>query len=527
MKKTIISEKKVKHIAMLANLSVSNEEVKTYTKQLEEVLEYMELLNEVDTGNVEPTYQVIDETVNIFREDSVRKTFSLEEAISTSPNTYKGYFLTKNVFSQKSKKANKIDLKNRKVIDKFNSIITLAQNSGKIGHKDLFVTKGIETTAGSRVLEGYIPQYNSTVVENFNNNGLYTKYKLNQDAWGHGASGENSDFGATKNPWNTKKVPGGSSSGSGVVVAVRDVDVSTATDTCGSVRMPASYCNVCGLKPTYGAVSRYGLIAFASSLDCPSIISNSVKNLYKYFKMINHKDTMDANSQSRSRNKNISRKKKVIGIPKEFIDKGISKEIREIFLKAAKVYGKKGYKIIEISLPHTKYGVAAYYIIAPTETSSNLSRYDGVRYGNTRTYFGPEAKRRIMLGTYASSAGYADKYYEKAARVRTLIMNDLKIAFRNVDAIIAPVSPIKPYNLGEKVDNPLQLYLMDVYTATASLSGTPSLAIPCGFTKDKLPVGMQIIGPRWSENTLFDLGEIYQKNTNWHLKKPKEKLKIL
>jgi len=519
--KTIIKPDQVRHIAKLANLSLSDKELNMYTKQISDVLSYMDILEEVDTKNVEPTYQLLDASFNIFREDIIKNSLTQEEALQSTNNSYRGYFMTDNVFMKQKHTTGKLDNKKRDIIDKFNAILTIADKNGKVGHKDLFITKGIETSAGSKVLEGYIPQYNSTVVESLNKVGLYTKYKLNQDAWGHGASGENSDFGPTKNPWNLKKVPGGSSSGSGVVVATGDVEVATATDTCGSVRMPASYCNVCGLKPTYGAVSRFGVIAFASSLDCPSIISNSVINLRKYFKFVNNRDNMDATTHSEKRDKIILSKKRVIGLPKEFLENGIDPEIKNIFLSAVKQLSKKSYKIVNVSLPHAKYAIAAYYIIAPTETSSNLSRYDGIRYGKGREYFGPEAKRRIMLGTYSSSAGYADKYYEKAARVRTLIIKDMNNAFKKVDAILAPVSPVKPYNLGEKVNDPMKLYLMDIYSAPASLSGLPALAVPSGFTKNDLPVGIQIIGPRWSEEMLFEVGELYQKLTRWHIKKPK------
>ena len=520
MKKNILTKDQIKHVAKLANLSLDEKELQVYTEQLASVLNYMEVLQEVDTKNVPPTYQVLDGTTNVFREDKIKNSFSQKDALIQSKVTYEGYFLTKNVFEGKETSSKALTHRKRKVIDKYNAILSLADPRGNIGHKDLFVTKGIETTAGSRVLEGFIPQYDSSVVYDFKEAGYATKYKLNQDAWGHGASGENSDFGPTKNPWNSNKVAGGSSSGSAVVVATRKVDVATATDTCGSIRMPSSYNNVCGIKPTYGAVSRYGVIAFASSLDCPGLLSDSVRNLRKYFKVINKKDPFDATSQSKNRGQNLGRQKGIIWIPIEFLGEGIDSEIKEIFMQAVETFRKANFKVRKVSLPHTKYGIAAYYIIAPTETASNLARYDGVRYGNDRGYFGPEAKRRIMLGTFASSAGYTGRYYEKAARVRTLFIRDLEKAYKKVDAILAPVSPIPPFDIGEKSGDPLELYLMDIYAAPASLSGTPSLSIPCGFTKTNLPVGMQIMGPRWSEEILFDLGEQYQKLTDWHKREP-------
>ncbi|OGM56279.1 hypothetical protein A3F62_03465 [Candidatus Woesebacteria bacterium RIFCSPHIGHO2_12_FULL_44_11] len=511
----------VEHVAKLANLTLSQKELTQYTKQLEAVLDYMDVLNELDTSAVEPTYQILDDTKNIFREDKVQSSLTQDDALSSAKDTYNGFFVAADVFGSKKEKNIPEKATSRIKLDQYNAILTKANPEGNLGHKDLFVTKGIETTAGSRVLAGYLPQYDGTVVKLLKDAGYVTKYKLNQDAWGHGASGENSDFGPTKNPWDMSKVSGGSSSGSAVAVATGVVELATATDTCGSVRMPASYTNVCGIKPTYGAVSRYGVIAFASSLDCPSLISSTVTKLRKYFQIIYKGDPLDATSQSKARSEHVDKKVKKLGIPREFISEGIDKETREIFLKATEIYKSLGYEIVDISLPHTKYGVAAYYIIAPTETASNLSRYDGVRYGHPRSFFGPEAKRRIMLGTFASSAGYVGRYYEKAARARTLIKSDLAKAFEKVDAIVAPVSPIPPYDIGEKVNDPLQLYLMDVYAAPASLSGVPSLALPCGFTNSGLPTGMQIFGPRWSEGALFDLGEKYQAKTDWHKKKPK------
>jgi len=520
MKKNILTIDRIKHIAQLANLSLDDKELQTYTQQLASVLNYMEILQDVDTKNITPTYQVLDGTTNVYREDVVGKSFSQKEAISQGKRIYEGFFTTRNVFEEARIGESTPVPSQRKVIDKYNAILTKADPKGVVGHKDLFMTKGIETTAGSRVLEGYIPQYNSTVVANFEKAGFKTKYKLNQDAWGHGSSGENSDFGPTKNPWNIKKVAGGSSSGSAVVVATGKVNVATATDTCGSIRMPSAFNNVCGIKPTYGAISRYGVIAFASSLDCPGILANSVNSLQKYFSLINSKDSRDATSQSESREKKKGQLKRVIGIPKEFLGDGIDSEVKKFFLEATEIFKKANYKVLDVSLPHTKYGIAAYYVLAPTETASNLARYDGVRYGNDRNYFGPEAKRRIMLGTFVSSAGYTARYYEKAARVRTLIIRDLEKAYQKVDAILAPVSPIPPFNIGQKAGDPLQLYLMDIYAAPASLSGTPSLAIPCGFTKGKLPVGMQIMGPRWSEDMLFDIGKTYQDKTKWHEFRP-------
>lgn len=515
-----IDEGKVKHVAQLARLQLSDEELQIFTKQLGDILEYMDILNKVKTEKVEPTYQVLDGTENISREDKVRKSFSQIKAVEQANFRHQGYFAVKSVFSEGSPLLKNNKVPKRKIIDKFNAALTEVNSKGTVGHKDLFMTEGVNTTAGSSVLGEYIAHYNSTVVGLLEGAGHKTKYKLNQDAWGHGSSGENSDFGPTKNPWDTQRVAGGSSSGSGASIGSGMVKVATGTDTCGSIRMPASYCNATGIKPTYGALSRYGVIAFASSLDCPGLIAGSVSELRKYFDIVNKSDFHDATSQSRTREKLSRKKVKTIGIPKEMFSEGIDLEVKELVYDAKDKLESEGYKIKEVSLPHSKYGIAAYYIIAPTETSSNLARYDGVRYGGGRDKFGPEAKRRIMLGTYASSAGYSAKYYEKAAKVRTLIRNDFDKAFSGVDVILAPTSPIPPFKIGEKSADPLQLYLMDVYMAPGSLAGIPSLALPCGFSESGLPVGMQLMGPRWSEDSLFDLGEEYQKLTNWHTRKP-------
>jgi aspartyl-tRNA(Asn)/glutamyl-tRNA(Gln) amidotransferase subunit A len=515
-----MSQINVKHVAKLANLPVSPKEEALFTEQFEQIISYIDTLNKVDTSKVEPTYQTLDNQINILRVDKIEPSLTQKQALSQAPKTLNGYFLTQDVFSSK-KTINSAIVKSRKKIDSSNAILTKVDSKGTVGHKDLFCTKDIETTAGSNVLADFKPPYSATVVKLLEEAGLKTKYKLNQDAWGHGSSGENSDFGPTTNPYNSSKVPGGSSSGSGAALASGEIDLATGTDTCGSIRMPSAYCNSTGIKPSYGAVSRYGVIAFASSLDCPGLMARSATKLRKAFNLIYKADQRDATSQSQQRISSAKTKPvKTIGLPKEFLAKGINKSVKQLILDAADLFKKNGYKVVDISLPHAEYGVAAYYIIAPTETSSNLARFDGVRFGNDRSYFGAEAKRRIMLGSFVSSSGYHAKYYDKAARIRTLIAEDFSKAYQKVDAILAPVTPIPPFDLGAKVDDPLQLYLMDIYTAPASLSGLPSLALPCGFIDD-LPMGMQLIGPRWTENNLFDLAETYQQLTNWHQQKPK------
>ncbi len=388
-------------------------------------------------------------------------------------------------------------------------------------HKDIISTKGIRTTAGSKVLESYIPSYNATIVERLEQAGAIMLGKANCDAWAHGSSGENSDFGPTKNPWNLEYVPGGTSSGSGVAVSADLSLIATGTDTGGSLRSPASFCNVVGLKPTYGVVPRYGVIAAASSLDTVGPLTKNVDDSKKVFDVMRREDRKDStviNNPTSSRLRGTSKFK--IGIPKEYFTEGLDKEVEKLVLETKKVFEDQEIEFVEITLPHTKYAISAYYIINSAEISSNLGRFDGVRFGTDRTKFGAEAKRRIMLGTYVLSAGYYDAFYLKAMKVRAKLVEDFDKAFEKVDAILAPVSPTPPFKIGAKVEDPKAMYLGDVFTVSMNMAGIPSLALPCGFTKDNLPVGFQLIGPRFSENVLFDLGKLYQEKTDWHLKNP-------
>lgn len=378
-------------------------------------------------------------------------------------------------------------------------------------HKDLYLTKGIRTTAASKVLESYIPQYSATVVERMEKAGAITIGKTNCDAWAHGASGENSDFGPTLNPINKEYVPGGSSSGSATAVAAGLALVATGTDTGGSIRQPANFCGVVGLKPTYGAVSRYGVIAMSSSLDCMGSFARTVEDVETVFNITKGPDGFDSTVVESKDQKPKSKLK--IGIPKEYFITGLDKEVENSVLEASKVFEKQGVELVPVSLPHTKYAIDVYYIVQPAEVSSNLGRYDGIRFGNNRDSFGTEAKRRIMLGTYVLSAGYYDAYYLKAQKVRSKIIQDLDNVFEKVDAIIAPVSPTSAFKLGEKVSDPLKMYLSDIFTVSANIAGIPGLAIPSGFNRKGLPLGFQLMGPRFSEPKLFSLGKIYEKTT--------------
>jgi aspartyl-tRNA(Asn)/glutamyl-tRNA(Gln) amidotransferase subunit A len=538
-----ISPQEVKHVAQLANLQISEKELELYTKQIQDVLGYVEQLGEVDADGVEPTYQTLDGTTNIWREDEVGESLSQEEAVEgatpqalhaggQAKRTMDGYFVTKNVFiSNKARPCYSSKAWPFKAKNGLNAVLTEVDEKGTIGHKDLFLTKGVRSTAGSNVLREYIPQYSSSVVRLLEKAGFKTKYKLNCDAWAHGSSGENSDFGPVKNPWNPEFTPGGSSSGSAVAVAAGLVDFATGTDTGGSIRLPASFCNVVGLKSTYGALSRYGIVAMSSSLDSPGFLGRTVEDVRRLFEITSKADVKDATSRNGVKRPGLVSTRPGlirIGIPEEYFDKGIDAEVKKAVMEAVENFRENGFEIKEISLPNSKYGIAVYYLVQTTEVASNLGRYDGIRYGNNRSSFGAEAKRRIMLGTFASSAGYSAKFFEKAARVRTLIIQDFENAFDpsvdGVDLILAPVSPTPPFKLGEKTSDPLQMYLSDILTVPVNLAGLPALALPCGFSKSGLPIGMQLIGPRWSENLLFDVGEVYQEKTDWHKRKPMAKI---
>jgi aspartyl-tRNA(Asn)/glutamyl-tRNA(Gln) amidotransferase subunit A len=410
--------------------------------------------------------------------------------------------------------------------------------------KDVLLTKGIETTASSNMLKGFKPLENATSVQKLEEAGAILLGKNNCDAWAHGGSTENSDFGPTHNPWDLDRVPGGSSGGSTACVAASEAPFSIGTDTGGSIRQPAGYCGVVGLKPTYGLVSRYGLIAMASSLDSVGPITKNVYDNAMVLSAIAGSDRLDATSagsQPKDYLSNIGKGVKglKVGLPKEYLGEGIDKEVKECVLAAAEELKKAGAEIIEISLPNTEYGIATYYVIQPAEVSSNLGRYDGIKYGYSAKdsknlidhYFksrseglGDEAKRRIMLGTYVLSAGYYDAYYNKAMKVRTLIKRDFEEAFKKVDVILGPTSPTTAFKLGEHASDPLAMYLEDIYTVNINLAGIPSLALPCGFDSKGLPIGMQIMGDYFTEDVIYRVGNAFEKATkdvNWRKQKPK------
>jgi len=396
-----------------------------------------------------------------------------------------------------------------------------------IAVKDLFTTKNIRTTAGSKIIEDYYPPFNATVVKKLVDAGVIIIGKTNEDAWGHGSSGENTDYEPARNPYDLSRVPGGSSSGSGAAVAYGAALVGTGTDTGSSVRLPAGFCNLVGLKPTYGRVSRYGIIAMASSFDTIGHMTKTVYDNAKVLEVTAGLDPYDSTTvpvkvgqYTKILGQNIKGLK--IGLPKEYFVKGLDNKVNNSIKDSFKILEKLGATIKEISLPHTDYAMAAYYILVPSEISSNLSRYDGVRYGGAREIFGAEAKRRIMLGSYTLSSGYYDAYYLKAAKVRTLIKQDFENAFKKVNVVIAPTSPTLPFKIGEKTSNPLQMYLSDIYLCPVNLAGIPGLNVPSGFV-DGLPVGMQLIGPQFSEELLYKVAYLFEQETQYYKIRPQFK----
>ncbi len=406
--------------------------------------------------------------------------------------------------------------------------------------KDNICTKGITTTCSSRMLENFAPPYDATVVEKLNSRGVVMVGKANMDEFAMGSSTEHSAFFTTHNPWDLSRVPGGSSGGSAVAVAAGEAVYALGSDTGGSIRQPAGFCGVTGLKPTYGRVSRYGLVAFASSLDQIGPLTQDVADCALVLNAIAGYDSRDSTSVPSSMpdyTQCLSTELKGlrIGVPKEYFVEGMQKEVETAIKAAITKLGELGATVdYEVSLPHTPHALAVYYIIAPSEASANLARYDGVKYGysyletdnmweameKTRQHgFGDEVKRRIMLGTYALSAGYYDAYYLKAQKVRTLIRQEFDQAFEKYDAVVTPTSPTVPFKIGEKVDDPIQMYLSDVCTLPINIAGLPAISIPAGFG-DGLPIGMQIIGKPFSEETILKIAHAYQQATDWHKRKP-------
>lgn len=410
---------------------------------------------------------------------------------------------------------------------KLNAFLNIQESSKGLpaAIKDIICTKNIPTTAGSKILSNFLPPYNATALEKLLAQDVSVIGKTNLDEFAMGSSGENSAYGVTKNPWDLNKVPGGSSSGSAVAVAADLCTFALGTDTGGSIRQPASLCGVVGLKPSYGRVSRYGAIAMASSLDQIGPITKSVDDARRVLEWISGPDGYDSNCveggfRVQGLGSRVGLKGIRIGVPREYFGKGLDQGVEKVIREAIKKLEELGIEIVEVSLPNTECAVAVYYIIMSSEVSSNLARFDGIRYGSLRQDFGAEAKRRIMLGAFALSTGYYDDYFAKAAKVRTRIMQDFENAFKQCDVIVGPVSPTVAWNLGEKIADPLTMYLSDAYTIPASLAGIPGLSVPCGFS-DGLPVGLQILGKYMDEETILNVGEAYEQATEWRKEKPK------
>jgi aspartyl-tRNA(Asn)/glutamyl-tRNA(Gln) amidotransferase subunit A len=408
-----------------------------------------------------------------------------------------------------------------------------------IAHKDIFCTEGVRTSCGSRMLDNFVPPYSATVVENFETAGMVVLGKTNMDEFAMGSSNETSYYGPVKNPWHTDCVPGGSSGGSAAAIAARLTPVATATDTGGSIRQPAALCGITGLKPTYGRVSRWGMIAFASSLDQGGPMARNAEDAAMLLNVMAGFDSKDSTSVERdvpdytaALNQGIAGL--TIGIPKEYFDEGLNPATEQAVRHALAELEKQGAKLKEISLPHSQLSVPAYYVIAPAEASANLSRFDGARYGyrckdpvdlrdmymrSRAEGFGDEVKRRILVGAYCLSAGYYDAYYNKAMQVRRLIKNDFDQAFNEVDIIAGPTCPNPAFEFGAKGDNPVAMYLEDIYTIAANLAGLPAMSLPCGLVDHK-PVGLQLIGNYFEEARMLNVAHRYQQHSDWHQRAP-------
>lgn len=409
-----------------------------------------------------------------------------------------------------------------------------------IAIKDNLCTRGIATTCSSKILQGFIPPYDATVVSRLRDSGAIFLGKTNMDEFAMGSSTENSAFEKTRNPWDLSRIPGGSSGGSAAAVAASEAVMALGSDTGGSIRQPAGLCGIVGIKPTYGRVSRYGLIAYASSLDQIGPLTQDVTDAAIVMNVIGGHDPRDTTSANRpmpdfTQNLSNGIAGLRIGVPKEYFVGGLDTEVSSAITEAINTFEKLGAKPVEVSLPHSEYAIATYYIVATAEASSNLARFDGVRFGyrteaasdlkemyqkSRAEGFGPEVKRRIMLGTYVLSSGYYDAYYKKAQQVRTLIKNDFDSAFSEVDVVISPTSPTPAFKIGEKMSDPIQMYLSDIFTISANLAGIPAISIPCGFSGEGLPIGLQISAKPFDEETLLRVAFAFEEATDFHKRKP-------
>ncbi|MBR6022486.1 MAG: Asp-tRNA(Asn)/Glu-tRNA(Gln) amidotransferase subunit GatA [Kiritimatiellae bacterium] len=410
--------------------------------------------------------------------------------------------------------------------------------------KDLLNVKGQPCTAGSNILKGYVAPYDATVIARLRAAGAVMGLRTNTDEFAMGGSTETSAYGTTRNPWDLERVPGGSSGGSAAAVAVGEAPAALASDPGGSIRQPAAFCGVVGLKPTYGRVSRYGCVAFASSLDQVGPIARSVEDAARVYGVIAGVDEHDSTTSGREVGNPVGAARKGreegslkgvrLGVPKEYFGEGLDGEVRRLTEAAVEKCRELGAELVEVELPHSKYGIACYYVLAPAEASANLARYDGVRYGARRgegdlqemyeatrsAGFGAEVKRRVILGTYVLSSGFHDAYYKRAQRVRTLIRRDFDAAFAKCDALVGPVTPTAAFKIGEKSANPVQMYLGDIFTVNVNLAGICGLSVPCGFTGEGLPAGLHFIGPAWGEEAILRMAAAYEGSTEWGERRP-------
>jgi aspartyl-tRNA(Asn)/glutamyl-tRNA(Gln) amidotransferase subunit A len=418
--------------------------------------------------------------------------------------------------------------------------VSLSLGGVPIAIKDVINVQGDPCTCASKILQGYVAPYDATVITKLRNAGAVLFGRTNMDEFAMGSSTENSSWGVTRNPWDLERIPGGSSGGSAAAVGGHEAFAALGTDTGGSIRQPAALCSCVGLKPTYGRVSRYGLVAFASSLDQIGTFTKTVEEAALLLEVIAGHDPLDNTSIDRrvphySHFLQQGVKGLRLGVPKEYFVDGMDPEVEKAVRAAIDEYKRQGAEIVEVSLPHTKYAVAVYYIIATAECSANLARFDGVRYGKraekpkdildmygrTRAEgFGAEVKRRIILGTYVLSSGYYDAYYNRAQKVRHMIAEDFRLAFQKCDALLTPTSPTAAFKIGERTQDPLQMYLADIFTIAVNLAGICGVSIPCGFTSSKLPIGLQIIGPKWGEETMLRVAHAYEQATPWYKEKP-------
>lgn len=471
-------------------------------------------------------------TAASLRDNILRGETTARAAVETALNSAEKLNDELNAFLEIDRQGamNRADAIDAEIIARKKAGETTALAGVPIAIKDNICVNGMQTSCGSRILDPYHPPYNATVIERLLASGAIVIGKTNCDEFAMGSSNENSAFGPVKNPWDTSRVPGGSSGGSAAAVAAGIVPVALGSDTGGSVRQPAALCGVIGLKPTYGRVSRYGLVAFGSSLDQVGVFARTASDAALVLQVIAGRDSHDATTADVAVSDYPAEidqeiKGMRLGVSRTLLGEGLDEEVRNAIEKAIDAYKDLGAEIVDIDLPHAKYAIAVYYIIATAEASSNLARFDGVRYGfraeeapalrdmyrKTRDEgFGAEVKRRIMLGTYVLSAGYYDAYYLKAQKVRTLLRQDFANAFATCDAVLTPTTPTPAFKFGDKVDDPLAMYLNDIYTVTANLAGVPGISVPCGISTEGLPIGMQLLGPNWSESNLLRLAHAYQ-----------------